>query len=286
MSILYRGPLSSCNYGCEYCPFAKTSNSREELQDDTAKLERFVDWVMERKLPTRVFFTPWGEGLIRPAYQVALQRLSKSEHVAVAAIQTNLSGDLRWLDDCMPSRVGIWSTYHQDWCDRTRFLQKVQTLHKASVRVSVGVVGFRDFAEEIEALRQDLPPEVYLWINAAKSSEVYDEELIQRFEKIDPHFRTNTHYHVSLGQACQTGQNVISVDGEGNARRCHFVDRVIGNLYQDDFDACLQARPCPNKTCSCHIGYVHLEKLGLGKLYQGGILERIPHSYSRLALCS
>ncbi|MEN8446791.1 MAG: radical SAM protein, partial [Cyanobacteria bacterium J06555_13] len=23
LSILYRGPLLSCNYGCEYCPFAK-----------------------------------------------------------------------------------------------------------------------------------------------------------------------------------------------------------------------------------------------------------------------
>ena len=23
LSILYRGPLSSCNYACGYCPFAK-----------------------------------------------------------------------------------------------------------------------------------------------------------------------------------------------------------------------------------------------------------------------
>ena len=26
-NILYRGPLSSCNYGCEYCPFAKHAES-------------------------------------------------------------------------------------------------------------------------------------------------------------------------------------------------------------------------------------------------------------------
>ena len=32
LSILYRGPLSSCNYGCEYCPFAKREESRAELE--------------------------------------------------------------------------------------------------------------------------------------------------------------------------------------------------------------------------------------------------------------
>ena len=29
LSILYRGPLSSCNYGCEYCPFAKHRETRD-----------------------------------------------------------------------------------------------------------------------------------------------------------------------------------------------------------------------------------------------------------------
>ena len=32
LSILYRGPLSSCNYDCAYCPFAKQSDSAEELE--------------------------------------------------------------------------------------------------------------------------------------------------------------------------------------------------------------------------------------------------------------
>jgi DNA-binding CsgD family transcriptional regulator len=30
LDILYRGPLASCNYGCEYCPFAKRKDTREE----------------------------------------------------------------------------------------------------------------------------------------------------------------------------------------------------------------------------------------------------------------
>ena len=45
LTLYYRGPLSSCNYDCHYCPFAKTTASQEELSDDQQKLERFVNWL-------------------------------------------------------------------------------------------------------------------------------------------------------------------------------------------------------------------------------------------------
>ena len=41
LTILYRGPLSSCNYGCEYCPFAKRHETNEEHAHDGAMLKRF-----------------------------------------------------------------------------------------------------------------------------------------------------------------------------------------------------------------------------------------------------
>src|SRR5205085_1024801 len=48
LSILYRGPLSSCNYGCAYCPFAKHAETAEELAADRRALERFTGWVSRR----------------------------------------------------------------------------------------------------------------------------------------------------------------------------------------------------------------------------------------------
>ena len=48
LSILYRGPLSSCNYGCEYCPFAKHSETAAEHKEDERALNRFVSWVSNR----------------------------------------------------------------------------------------------------------------------------------------------------------------------------------------------------------------------------------------------
>jgi biotin synthase-like enzyme len=34
LSVLYRGPLSSCNYDCHYCPFAKHHETSAELRRD------------------------------------------------------------------------------------------------------------------------------------------------------------------------------------------------------------------------------------------------------------
>jgi hypothetical protein len=78
LRVLYRGRLSSCNYGCQYCPFAKKQDSRAELEADYRDLERFVTWALARKRPLGVLFTPWGEALIRRPYQEALVRLTNA----------------------------------------------------------------------------------------------------------------------------------------------------------------------------------------------------------------
>src|SRR5689334_21655097 len=93
LSILYRGSLASCNYGCGYCPFAKQVDSAEELAADRASLERFVDWVARCERRISVLFTPWGEALTRPWYRQAMMRLSRMPNVDRVCAQTNLSYD-------------------------------------------------------------------------------------------------------------------------------------------------------------------------------------------------
>jgi len=282
LRFLYRGPLESCNYGCVYCPFAKKVDSRADLARDRAALERFVAFISDYKSRNvGILITPWGEGLIRRWYQDALITLAALPHVERASIQTNLSCDLGWVDRVSePSRIALWATFHPEWTERAKFLTKVRQLRSAGIGVSCGVVGFNKFADDIERLREELPSDVYLWINAAKKEEVYTEADIQRFEKIDPLFRTNTIEHPSLGRSCRAGESVVSVEGEsGNVRRCHFVPQVIGNLYDGSFEASLRERACPNATCGCHIGYVHLDDLDLYRTYGTGILERIPETF-------
>ena len=69
---------------------------------------------------------------------------------------------------------------------------------------------------------------------------------------------------------------MISVDGDGDVRRCHFVAERLGNLYDGSFASRLRARACPNGRCDCYIGYVHRKDLPFQAGYGAGLLERIP----------
>lgn len=278
LSILYRGPLESCNYGCTYCPFAKHAETAAERAQDADALERFVGWVESRRGDSiSVLFTPWGEALTRKRYRQALVRLTNVPHVEKAAIQTNLSCRLDWVEECNKSKLGLWTTYHPSEVSRRRFLDRCSELSRRGVRFSVGVVGLKEHAGEIEALRRELPSNVYLWINAYKRVEgYYGREELQRFETIDPLFPINNRHHPSRGRACLCGESVISVAGDGTVRRCHFIREPLGNIYEEGFEAALRPRPCTNDTCGCHIGYVHMPELGLYNVFGRGVLERAP----------
>lgn len=275
LCLLYRGPLASCNYGCSYCPFVVASDAAQ-LEQDRADLARFVDWATAYNAgPLAIFFTPRGEALIHRPYRQALAQLSRLPHVERVAVQTNLSAPLDWLEDCAPERVGIWATYHREKADRERFLARCRRLHEAGVSLSVGVVGLRSELETIEQLRAELPEAIYLWVNAYKREEgYYRPEEIERLSAIDPLFGFNLTPQPSLGRACATGRSVLAVEGDGSVRRCHFVDRELGNLYETPLAELCDEAPCPNESCHCHIGYVHLEHLRLHEVFGAGILER------------
>lgn len=278
LTILYRGSLVSCNYGCDYCPFAKRQQSAAELAVDRQSLEQFAGWIADH--PQHEFsllFTPWGEALIHCWYQQTLAHLSQLPNVRKVAIQTNLSCSLEWVQWANPDRLALWATFHPEWSDLDRFLEKCHELCDYGIRYSVGVVGFPRFRPAITALRQRLPQTVYLWINAVKA------ELPQLapddrafFQSIDPLYDLNTHHYPSLGKSCRAGASVISVDGAGTIRRCHFIKTAIGNIYDPAFEQVLTEQPCTNETCHCHIGYVHLDYLELDKVFGTGLLERIP----------
>lgn len=281
LSILYRGPLSSCNYDCHYCPFAKRHETAAELKTDRLALERLVDWVKGRHEDSlSLFFTPWGEALTRRWYQSAICELTHLPQIEKVAAQTNLSYDLQWIENANVSRLALWCTFHPSQTTRSRFLSQSRRLTELGVAHSVGAVGLPDDLPEIERLRAELPDNIYLWVNAAKSSGVdYCGELLDRFTSIDPLFQLNTQYHASLGRSCRCGSSVISVDGAGDIYRCHFIKQPLGNIYEPGFADTLVDRPCSNQTCGCHIGYVHMDELQLYPVFGSGVLERIPAEF-------
>lgn len=279
-TVLYRGPLSSCNYGCEYCPFAKRKESKAELAKDRAALERFVAWALAQRHAMRVLFTPWGEALVRRWYQDAFVLLSHQRHIERVCAQSNLSWRQDWLDQCDRSRVALWCTFHPGETTLDRFVERCEGLDRRGVRYSVGVVAMHEHYESALRLRARLPGAVYLWANAyRREAGYYTAEQVAQWEAIDPLFTINLKEYPSRGRACRAGSDAIAVDGDGTIRRCHFIDAPVGNLYEPHFERALVDAPCTNATCRCHIGYVHMDELSLYDVFAGGLLERIPAAW-------
>ena len=250
---------------------------------DRAQLKRFLSWAEAKPAESLgVLFTPWGEALIRPWYQEAILALSHLPWVERVAIQTNLSGPLAWAEAADREALALWATFHPGQVSRARFLAKCRELDALGVRYSVGGVGLREHFAELEALRAELAPSVYLWINAYKRDpDYYRPGERERLTALDPLFSQNATRHASRGEACRTGASVISVDGEGTIRRCHFVKEPLGSLYAPAWEQALAERPCPNERCGCFIGYAHLERLRLEETFGASLLERIPRVLPR-----
>jgi MoaA/NifB/PqqE/SkfB family radical SAM enzyme len=277
LTVLWRGTLASCNYGCDYCPFAKTQDDRSALRADRLALERFEHWVTSRPYPVSILFTPWGEALIRNYYRSVMKRLSNAPNVSTVAIQTNLSCSTAWMSEVNRKRFALWTTYHPGESSRDQFVRKVEQLQALGIRYSVGIVGLKQHMAEIDDLRSALPKEAYLWVNAYKRvAGYYTAEEVDKLIAIDPLFELNLRSYDSLGRACHAGESVISVIADGTARRCHFLPAPIGNIYAPDFEDALRPRACSGNACRCHIGYSHLKDLDLETLFGQGLLERKP----------
>lgn len=286
LSILYRGPLGSCNYDCQYCPFAKHVSPKSELLADRDGLVRFVEWVESASdHELYIMITPWGEALVRRWYRDAMKKLSGLPQVRRIAIQTNLSCGLDWIREVDRRAFALWTTFHPGETEYHKFLEKALALHEMGIRFCVGIVGTKAHREVAEQLRRELPRTVYLWVNAYKSegSNYYDAEDIAAFRRADAWFDLNNVRYASQGRACRAGETSFTVDGTGDVRRCHFVGNVLGNLYRDPLESMLAPRVCPNQTCGCYIGYVNLEHLQLENIYGDGMLERIPKAQQSLA---
>ena len=278
LSLLYRGTLSSCNYACGYCPFAKKRDSRATLARDAREVARFTSWVAAQKRDISVLFTPWGEALVRRHYRTAMQTLAALPHVRQVALQTNLSGPLNWLQGMDGlEKIGLWCTYHPDQTTLARFLERCARLDTMGVRYSVGVVAMNEHLDAIRALRAALPAHVYLWINAydRRGPGYYSGEDLTWLDTADSWFAVNRRPSPSRGKPCLAGEASLSVDGDGELTRCHFVPERLGNLYVDDLADMLQERRCPRFKCDCYIGYAQRKDLPFQTVFGEGVLARI-----------
>lgn len=283
LTLFYRGSLASCNYACSYCPFAKKRDSRAKLARDAQEVQRFLAWCASQQRGLRIMFTPWGEALTRRHYRQAMQDLLAMPHVLQVALQTNLAGPLAWLEALSPSargKLALWTTYHPQQSNASKFLARCAYLRKQQVAHSVGMVALQAHFAEIQAMRAALPATTYLWLNAwdRRGPGYYSAEDLQWLTSIDPWFDYNHRARPSRGKPCRAGEDALLVDGNGDLQRCHFLEPGLGNLYQTPLDQILQAKPCPRYKCDCYLGYAQRKDLPFAEAFGEGVWARLGSS--------
>lgn len=279
LTILYRGSLQVCNYGCSYCPFGKEAGEEDPALDER-HLKGTVQWIRSKRNHSfSIFFTPRGEALIHPHYHEAIGDLSAMPHVKKVVVQTNLSADLTWLKGCCTDRVALWCSFHPEQTETVAFYRQCRELMDMNIRFSVGAVALHQYRDALDRMRRMLPGAIYFWLNAFRHArDYYTGESLEFYQTLDPLFYLNRRIYRTKGRRCRCGESVIAVNGNGDIQQCHFAPRIIGNIHETGLEI-LQPSTCPNDACHCHIGYIHLYEPDFYSLFQGGVLERIPHDW-------
>jgi MoaA/NifB/PqqE/SkfB family radical SAM enzyme len=289
--VLFRTRLEWCNYTCGYCPWNAAARQvrAEVFRADEARLGRVLDRVSELPDAVEFFITPKAEYLVLPYWRRAVGRLLALPQVERVTVQTNLSFDVdSFLEGVDAAKLALWTTFHPTEispAEDESLDSKWETLRRRGVPFSVGIVGTRENLPHLRRLRERLPADVYLWVNAyQREPDYYTAAQRDEIRAVDPWFDLNNQDFPSRGRPCTAGQAAVYLDDEGDLRRCFFVGEVLGNLFRDGWRRLNGPQPCPRAGCHCYVGHMHIVELGFRSVYGRDLAVRIPAAWRERAL--
>ena len=270
-TLYYRGFLQSCNYNCPYCPFRKKELSEEsrsvpELVYDREALEKFTEKAPSLGKNISVIIVPYGEAMIHFYYFEALKKLCMANTVIKVGIQSNVSfsvaGFLEYMKGADLSKLRLWCTFHPYRAALGEFLEKCHCLYQNKIRFSVGAVGIPKNIKLFAELRRRLPPDLYLWINAAEGmGRKYTQEEINEFISIDPLFTYELENHTAQPDLCTGGKESVFIEATGDVFACPISKKKLGNIYAEQIippvhsQVVRNPKTCLAKNCHCYLAY-------------------------------
>lgn len=267
-TVLYRGSLKSCNYHCSYCPFSKHAPSQKENDRDRQQwfsfVRTYVEQAEERSIHA-LMVTPYGEALVYPWYWEGLAYVSALAVTDAAGAQTNLGFPVKEALDHFRKAGGkteklrLWATFHPQMTAAGEFAQSCRICMEQGVQICAGAVGVPGNLELLRQLREELPQEIYFWINKMDGlGRAYTDREIKAFSEIDPYFFRELEEHPADVSQCR---DRIFTEGNGTQSFCS-----------------LSAAPgiCTRKRCSCYLAYGGRENLLNQMLFGPYPLFRIP----------
>jgi 3-deoxy-D-manno-octulosonate 8-phosphate phosphatase KdsC-like HAD superfamily phosphatase len=253
-TIYYRGHIRSCNYHCHYCPFRKTHSN---LAEDEAALKHFCEKVPSLGNNLTIMFVPHGEAMIHDYYHRAIADLCKQENVSIVGCQTNLSFDIEKFAENIGSnisKISLWCTFHPSQVSIEDFLKQCEKLIEYRISFCVGSVGHPSDIPVLQRLKDNLPHDIYMWINAEDGlRREYTDEEIAAFSSIDPLFNLELKNTAADSALCIAGRENIFVRGNGDYFSCNISKVKLGNIYSDEKNK--TEKICRAKNCDCYLAY-------------------------------
>lgn len=249
--FFYRGYLTSCNYSCGYCPFSKRKMTEEQKKKDQEALEQFVCQMEAETRKHALQIVPYGEALIQEYYWLAMARLSRIPSEEYVGCQTNLSFPVEKMLSVYEASGGekqklrLWCTFHPSMTTVESFVMQCQQLEQAGIAYCVGVVGDPASISLIQKLREQLPDDVYVWINKMDGRrQGYTEEEIRRFLEIDPYFHLELKHYPADSSKCRKS---VFQEADGSRYFCNLHAAQAGGAYSN--------LNCKRQECSCYLAY-------------------------------
>lgn len=247
----YRGYLTSCNYSCEYCPFSKRKMTAEQEKKDREALEKFLCQMEAETEEHALQIVPYGEALVHSYYWEAMAKFSRIRTEVYTGCQTNLSFPVEQMVSFFEScggekrKLRLWCTFHPSMTSVDTFVSQCRKLAQAGIAYCVGVVGDPDEYSSIQTLREELPEEIYVWINRMEGRKKrYTETEIQEFQKIDPYFFLELQHFRADSNLCR---HSVFQEAKG--------DRYFCNLHAAQAGRSSDNHSCKRKECNCYLAY-------------------------------
>ena len=271
ITFFYRSYIRECNYTCSYCPFVKGHYTEKSIQKDREHFNRLIDYIEENSQEEYgLFLAPRGEIMILEHYFEGIARLLKLKNLKNLVVQSNFSGEIKWLKDLEnKEKFNLWLSFHPEFVTVENFAKKLRILNDYGINYCAGSVGVKENFSLLRKLREAVPPENYMWINAYKNiKNYYSPEDIDFLTALDPLFKYNLTDYKSLGEECSAGYDSFFLEYNGDVRGCFGNMKKLGNIYNDSLKDIAVKIPCKRKICDCFIGYINLKKEFLVPLYK------------------
>jgi MoaA/NifB/PqqE/SkfB family radical SAM enzyme len=263
----------ACNYKCPYCWFYGKDEEVRHKNHYPGTSEIISAWkrIYTKYGKVNISITG-GEPFLYPDFAFIASEISKMHYIEII---TNLSADISgFINKAVKENVEINPSFHPLFADKDEFIIKVKVLKNEGLLKALTLVAWPAYIKNYNELKDffkkhgiDLIIQPFFGeYNGIRYPDGYNKEELLI---IYPHLaelggkKVSTKTPETIGKLCSAGKYYGVIEPNGNVRRCgghNSSDKIVGNIFDDNFSLLKQALPCTSNLCPCNESLFLLNK--------------------------